>query len=257
LYLPPTYNSSKRYPLLILTHATSNEQRFSLDGGSSNFAAQPTASREIVVLVVNELENLTGVLGSPAEFSVVQSGYESSIDYLSDRGIIDRARVGIQGWSRSGLWVSFLLTHSQYEFAAASLTESLDNGWWSYLCCQNVEAELSNGAAPFGGGFDSWRRLAPSFNLDQIRTPVFMWNQDPTSLWDWYIGLRRLGKPVEYWGLPSATHELTMLGQRLRANELLVDWFDFWLNGREDMKARKRPQYARWREFRIQASEAR
>jgi hypothetical protein len=31
-----------------------------------------------------------------------------------------------------------------------------------------------------------------------------------------------------------------------------VDWFDFWLNGREDPDERKAEQYTGWRQLRIQ-----
>jgi hypothetical protein len=34
---------------------------------------------------------------------------------------------------------------------------------------------------------------------------------------------------------------------RLAIYERAIDWFDFWLNGREDPAPAKREQYSRWR----------
>jgi hypothetical protein len=35
--------------------------------------------------------------------------------------------------------------------------------------------------------------------------------------------------------------------------EGVIDWFSFWLTGREDPSPKKRDQYARWHEFRTLA----
>jgi hypothetical protein len=37
---------------------------------------------------------------------------------------------------------------------------------------------------------------------------------------------------------------------RYISQQPIVDWFDFWLNGREDPQPANAAQYARWRELR-------
>lgn len=59
-----------------------------------------------------------------------------------------------------------------------------------------------------------------------------------------------MGKSVEYWFSPDETHELFEVRRRIRCNQLLVDWFRFWLKGEEDADPAKQEQYARWRQFR-------
>jgi hypothetical protein len=71
-------------------------------------------------------------------------------------------------------------------------------------------------------------------------------------MWDWYAGLKRLGKPVEYGYLPDGQHELFQVGQRVHTNQLLVDWFRFWLKGEEDDDPGKFAQYERWRRLSLQ-----
>jgi dienelactone hydrolase len=42
-------------------------------------------------------ESLRDVLGTPAEWTRVRTGYEAAVDYLDRRGLVDRQRVGIVG----------------------------------------------------------------------------------------------------------------------------------------------------------------
>lgn len=251
LYYPSEYVSGQRYPLVIQTHGFQPEL-FSLDGRARNFAGRALTAHGIAVLQVRE--NIGDVIGRPAEWTRVQAGYEGAIDQLDRMGLIDRERIGIQGWSRTGPHMGYMLTHSSYTFAAAAFTDSGDFGWWWYLAAgapSDIDALF--GAAPFGDGLAAWHRYSPTFNLDRVRAPILMWQgRGVVGLWDWYALLRRLQKPVEYWFLPDATHDVFQVGQRIRTSQLLVDWFRFWLKDEEDLSADKRQQYERWRGFRQQ-----
>jgi hypothetical protein len=81
---------------------------------------------------------------------------------------------------------------------------------------------------------------------------MLMCGDGVTALWDWYVGLRRLGKPVEYWSFPDITHDVFKIDERMRINQLAVDWFRFWLQGEEDPEPGKAGQFARWRTWRQQ-----
>jgi hypothetical protein len=48
----------------------------------------------------------------------------------------------------------------------------------------------------------------------------------------------------------SGTHNLAKPLQKLAHQEMLVDWFDFWLNGHEDGDEAKAEEYRRWRQMR-------
>ena len=130
-------------------------------------------------------------------------------------------------------------------------TDTADFGWWYYMIAgADKSYEAGYGAAPFGDGLRTWQESAATFNLDRMRTPLLMWEVHVESAWDWYAGLRRLRKPVEYWYLPEGNHELFRVSQRLHAGQLMVDWFRFWLQGDEDPSPQKAEQYVRWRELR-------
>jgi dipeptidyl aminopeptidase/acylaminoacyl peptidase len=249
VYFPSGFDPAVRYPVVIQTHGF-DKNKFSLSGVSSNFAAQALAARGIMVLQVAD-EDAVINKGSLSELDSARLVYESAIDYLDARAWIDPQRIGIQGWSRTGPWVGGMLTRSSRRIAAAALTSTTDFGWWYYVSMGARSGESAYGTPPVGQGLDVWREQAATFNVEKVQAPVFMWgNGSVAGLWDWYALLKRLGKPVEYWYLPDGAHEAFKIGERIRMNELLVDWFDFWLRRKEDSDPAKAEQYARWNSLR-------
>jgi dipeptidyl aminopeptidase/acylaminoacyl peptidase len=251
LYYPPSYTPGVRYPLMIQTHGFDPE-RFSLPGIGRNFTGQALSAHGIIVLQV--AERFDAALGYVAEWATVRAGHEGAIDHLAARGLIDPSRVGIQGWSRTGPHTGYMLTQSSYPFAAAAFTSTADIGWLWYIAMgapRSVDALY--GAAPFGEGLKEWAKYVPTFNLDRVSAPVLMLGEGTgRGMWDWYAGLARWGKPVEYWIQPDGVHDVYKVDQRLHHNQLLVDWFRFWLKDEEDADASKAEQYSRWREYRRQ-----
>lgn len=251
LYFPPDYVEGERYPLVILTHGVEKDS-FSPAGYGRNYAAQPLASRGMIVLQVGET-GVEDVLLTPEELPRSREGYESAIDELDRRELIDRNRVGIVGWSRTSWYASYMATHSDYPIAAMMITDGADIGWWTYMNLGVMdEMDLDLGSPPFGKGLEAMLELAPSFSLDRWRAPMLMWSagEDVLDLWDIFEGLRRLGNPVEYWHFPDGTHDLTKISHRRSGGEMMVDWFDFWLNNREVENVGKIEQFRRWRKLR-------
>jgi len=111
-------------------------------------------------------------------------------------------------------------------------------------------ADTFAGTLPYGEGLQKWLERAPGFRTDRITAPVLISAADPQhllSLWGIYAPLRDQHKPVELQYFRSGQHNLTKPLQILAHQELLVDWFDFWLNHHEDPDHRKKGQYERWR----------
>jgi dipeptidyl aminopeptidase/acylaminoacyl peptidase len=259
LYLPPDYTPGRKYPLVIQTHGF-DPHGFWIDGPyTSASAAQPLASRGIVVLQMNDI--FYDSLETPREVDRVISAYESAIDYLDQKGIIDRNRVGLIGFSRTCMYVKYALTHSIHRFAAALVTDGVDAGYFQYLLSYNANPSLASGfdnvigGPPFGDGMALWLKNSPGFLLDKVQTPLQIQAIGPDSIlgeWEWFEGLKRLGKPVELVYLPSGTHVLIRPWDRMVSQGGAVDWFCFWLKGQEQSDPAKVEQYARWRELRTQ-----
>src|SRR5256885_5193718 len=176
LYWPTEYEPGKRYPLLIQTHGF-DPNRFSTDGlneWSSAFAARPLAGEGLFVLQEGRSKIANREVGnSTRESPYSMAEFEGAIDHLDKRGLIDRERVGIVGFSRTEMTVAYTLTHSKYHFAAASLVDGTNAGYFEYLAFPNTDdMHLLNGGAPYGEGLKQWLKNSPAFNLDKVHTPV-------------------------------------------------------------------------------------
>jgi dipeptidyl aminopeptidase/acylaminoacyl peptidase len=257
LYLPPDFKAGVRYPLVIQTHGF-DPQEFSMDGRySTAFSARPLAGKAIVVLQVNDI--LYDSLVTRQEPENAMSVYENAVDLLDTKGIIDPARIGIIGFSRTCFYVKYTLTHSRLHFLAAIAADGVDAGYLQYLVFSNSNAQASDeveaiiGKAPFGAGISRWLQQSPGFMLDKVDTPVLLQALDPSSIlgeWEWFSGLRRLGKPVDLLYLPTGSHVLIQPWHRLASQGTALDWLCFWLKNEEDPAPDKREQYRHWEHFR-------
>jgi dipeptidyl aminopeptidase/acylaminoacyl peptidase len=261
LYYPLDYVPGKRYPLVIQTHGF-NSDRFEINGlfEGAPFAAQALAGSGIMVLQAgyNLLADRSAD-NTSREAAGEISSFEGAIKYLDKRGLIDLERVGIVGFSRTCFHVKYALIHSKYHFAAASVSDGVDFGYFQYLLVANSPmsvvkvAEDINGARPFGSGLNEWFARSPGFNIDKVHTPLLIMAANPTSLlaeWEWFAALVRLGKPVDMIYLRNGDHPLEKPWDRRISQQGTVDWFCFWLKGQEDPDPAKADQYARWRDLR-------
>jgi hypothetical protein len=256
LYFPAEYVPGNKYPLVVQTHGF-DPKGFWIDGSfTTAFAAQALASRGFLVLQVPDLHKWDE---TPAEAPNMAETLERAVEYVDGLGILDRERIGLIGFSRTGLYVHYLLTHSRMAFRAAVIADGSDGGYTQYLQFLNAypftaaDSEMINGGAPFGGGLLLWLRSSPEFFLDQVKTPVLLQvtsTHNLPSMWAPYIGLKRLRKPVELMYLPTGSHIIEKPWDRLASQQSSVDWMAFWLKGEEDTNPLKTEKYRRWRELR-------
>ncbi len=256
LYYPAAYRPGERYPLVIQTHGW-NPTRFWIDGPySTGFIAQPLAGHQIFVL---QLEEETPRMYSPIEGDLEMKGYETAIDYLDKKGLIDPTRVGLIGFSRTDYHVKYALTHSTYTFAAAATAAGFDAGYFQYIAYVRASPsyaesfEAANSGPPFGAALSAWLKQSPGFSLDKVRTPVRLLANGRESLfdqWEWFSGLSRLRKPVEMIYLPEADHVLIKPWERMTVQGGNVAWFVFWLTDQELEDPNDAGQYERWRSMR-------
>lgn len=253
LYWPLDYVAGKKYPLVIQTHGW-NPDRFWMDGPyTTAFAAQAFASKGFFTLQVSDTD--WHLVDTPKEVPAAMAIYDRAIDLLDRKGLIDRARIGIIGFSRTYLYVTYTLTHSKHHFAAAAVADGVDYGYFQYMAISNVDETMAglfdqlNGAPPFGKGLLKWLKVSPAFLMDKIETPLRIQTLYPASLlfdWHWFSGLTRLGKPVEMIYMPEGAHILEKPWDRMISQQGDVDWFCFWLKGEEDPDPAKAEQYKRW-----------
>jgi dipeptidyl aminopeptidase/acylaminoacyl peptidase len=271
LYYPTRYEKGKRYPLVIQTHGYKRDM-FAADGVffTAN-AAQALANAGIMVLQAwdfpeanNEalwLEWVANNISNVGLHQFEQAVYEGAVDHLDSTGLIDRTKVGLIGFSFTAWSVKYALTHPNegYHFAAAAESDGFDGGYFNYIAhgnsaSLNQQFEQSAGGTPWGDGLATWLQEAPGFNIDKVSTPIRMIPLRAESLlndWEWFVLLKRMGKPAELVLIEDGTHTLVKPWDRMVASGGNVDWFRFWLLDEVDPAPEKEAQYARWRELRM------
>jgi dipeptidyl aminopeptidase/acylaminoacyl peptidase len=255
LYLPVGYRPSRRYPLVIQTHGW-NPNKFWIDGPfTSAFAAQALAGAGIVVA---QLDDLRTNMYSMADVETAVQEYDAVIQYLDREGIADSNRVGIIGFSITGASVTYALTHSRYHFAAATLADISDFGYFAYLITANSNPNYSqliervHGGPPAGDTLHAWLDSGLDFGLEKTSTPLRFEAYEPFAIlldWEPFTLLRSLRKAAEMIYLPDGDHVLVKPWNRYTSQQGNVDWFRFWLQRYEDPDPSKRDQYIRWRQL--------
>ncbi len=261
LVKPPDYFPGRRYPLVIQTHGF-NKDEFLVSGGfNTAFAARELAAVEIIVLQVNDQVCTLHYMGSTEEDRCAMRSYESGVRTLVDAGIVDPARIGITGFSQTGLYVMRVLTNGKIHLAAANISDATVGGYLEFLygigdfrgpdLLKNDVGRI--GAAPVDGGLNTWLASSPVFNISEISTPIRFEAVSPTVtsfMWEPFALLRYLRKPAEFVQIDFGTHPLSNPEERLASQGGAIDWFRFWLQDYEDPNPAKTEQYKRWCELR-------
>jgi hypothetical protein len=253
LYWPPGYVAGKKYPLVIQTHGWTPD-RFWMDGPwTTAFAAQALAAAGIFVAQVPDPN--VHLFVTSKEAPTAMAAYEGVVDYLNRRGLIDRSRVGVSGFSRTCWYVTYTLTHSKHRFAAAAIADGVDFSYFQYALDPALASEFEPvyGGPPYGKSLSHWLMQSPAFRMDKVEAPLRIQALGPGSVlgeWHWYTGLSQPGKPVEMIYIPEGSHILEKPWDRMISQQGNVDWFRFWLQGYEDPDPAKVGQYKRWRELR-------
>ncbi len=258
---PPDFVPGHRYPLVIQTHGFPRDQFFRVGYGSETAnAGRALAGRSMLVLQVQEPHSADDGTWREATERGTEV-YLAAVDQLAAEGLVDPTKVGITGYSRAGGFVAKAITEAPDRFAAAAVVNTdlgSQFGYYTYIDYgfpnnSRRIADFFAGSLPYGRGLKDWLDRAPGFNTDKIRAPVLISAGDPQhllSLWNLYAPLLDQHKPVELQYIRNGQHNLTKPLEVLAHQEMLVDWFDFWLCGHEDAEPVKAEQYARWRRLR-------
>lgn len=282
LFVPPSYIEGKRYPLVIQTKPYNGW--FACDEGAGHFpsfAPQPLANAGIMYLGISGLADASQRfedylpagfpgrhgIGSVAEAALNAEIYDSAVEALAERGLIDETKVGLIGFSRTAWYVEYALSHSKIPYRAATLADGVHYSLGEYWLLRNEGTRRAwdsmYGGPPYGATLANWLKYSPSFTVDSIHTPILMEEMGygrsyanetliPLNLaphFELFTALNRLGKPVELYYYPSEGHEPDHPRARLGTLQRNLDWYRFWLQGYVDTRPESAGQYARWRKL--------
>jgi len=279
LFTPPDYQVGKRYPLVI--SATVYGGGFVCDSGDIHlpaFAPLPLAESGMLYLMRTYPPDWTltsqqehypkGYPGGISEAAFQTELWDSAVDKLSGEGIVDRRRVGIIGFSRTGWYTEFALVHGRTPYKAATAVDNVKYSLGEYWLSPRREGTVRGydaiyGGPPYGATRSAWEQYSISFNLDKIHTPLLMEQMGYGRQYDrsiippvplsssleLFAGLTRLNRPVDFFYYPSEEHQPDHPLARLASLQRNIDWYRFWLQGHQDPAPSKASQYSLWLKF--------
>jgi len=230
LIYPPGHERGKRYPLVI-QYGYFFPGKFLIDGPvpTGAYAAQALAGKGMMVL---QMQQPLDVMGQAAELDAYRAGTEAVIDKLHGEKLIDRKRVGLVGFSRSGLYVEHMLLFSDYEIVAATIADGATLNISTFLLLYGMRPpglaqmeKMIDNLKPWADQFSAWKDRISTLNLGNITTPLrferYLDNMNYNfSYWDAYVFLRRMHKPVELMIFPKSDHNMISPRERLEQNHI-------------------------------------
>jgi dipeptidyl aminopeptidase/acylaminoacyl peptidase len=240
LLLPSNYVPGKRYPLLVWVYPgvshSRNLDQFSFGEFPGPLNLQLFATRGYAVLFPDATERVGDRM-----LGLVKSVLPG-VNKVVELGIADPSRLGVIGHSQGGFATLEMLVETN-RFRAAIAADGwanstayygvMDRGGVGY---QNSQAEWQLGGTPWERPL-TYIQNSPIYYLDRIETPLLLIHgseddEHPAFLSDdVFVGLRRLGKRVEYAkyiGEPHAPSDWSYANQVDLARRA-IGWFDMFL----------------------------
>jgi dipeptidyl aminopeptidase/acylaminoacyl peptidase len=279
LLLPPAYSEKQAYPLVI--QAYHEEEKFVCDYGEGHWPSlvpQPLADAGILYLIrtggdefkKEDLDHRPKQYpGGIGEAALQMDIWDSAVRVFALRGWVDPHRVGIIGFSRTGWYTEFILSHSKIHYAAATDTDNVTYSlgtYWLFHSKGIIQSfDAMYGGNPYGADLKNWEDYSATFNIDKIHTPILMEemgygipydNEEAPPLnlsthFDFFTGLNRLNKPVELYYYPMEEHTPDHPLARLYSLQRNVDWYRFWLQNYERPNPEDPQQYERWEHLQV------
>jgi dipeptidyl aminopeptidase/acylaminoacyl peptidase len=238
LVFPQNYDANRKYPMVVAVH-----------GGpaSAMTAAWPKHFFNPLLLSGQGyfvfFPNARGSFGQGEAFTaanVKDFGYGDlldiirGVDYVTDKFLIDKQRLGITGWSYGGFMTMWAVTHTNI-FHAAVAGAGLSN-WQSYY----GENEIDQWMVPYFGAsmYDdpaAYARSSPINFVKNVKTPTLMLVGEldgevpsPQSFEFWHA-LKALGVDTKLIVYHGEGHQFRGVENRRDANLRTAEWFNKYL----------------------------
>jgi Dipeptidyl aminopeptidases/acylaminoacyl-peptidases len=182
-------------------------------------------------------------IGYPGEsaYNAVLSGVTS----LIDEGFVDKDNIGLQGHSWGGYQIAHIITKTDL-FKCAEAGAPVVNMFSAYGGIRwgsgrsrmfQYERTQSRIGATIWDKPLRYLENSPLFFLDKINTPVLILHNDEDGAVPWYqgieffVGMRRLGKPAWLLNYNGEPHWPLKLQNRKDFQLRLAQFFDYYLQG--------------------------
>ena len=244
LTLPPSYDTFKTYPLLVLPHG--GPDGISLD--DFGLFGQLFAQEGFIVFE----PNFRGGIGFGSEMYAANRGRLGDIDYqdimagvdhLIEEGIADPERMVVGGWSYGGYMTNWMIGHTD-RFKAAVSVAGIANTVSMYAQSDINHGELARWE--FKGvpvlNMENYRRSSPIEFLHHCTTPTLILHGEADArvpvfqAWEIYRALTDLGVEVQMVLYPGAGHGISDPNQFVNVMTRWLAWYKRFIH-LDDSKA--------------------
>lgn len=185
-------------------------------------------------------------------YRAAQASVESLIALLDRRGIIDRDRVGMGGFSAGSEAAMWIATNTRLLAAASIASPPYEPSayWMGAMRGRDnprVMREFMQAGPPDEDG-ERWRVIAPALNVSRFSAPLLMQFpvQEVRHAAEFYARLSNTTTPVEMYAFPDEAHVRLQPRHRYAAYRRNLDWFRYWLQNYVDPDPARAEQYQRW-----------
>ena len=241
MYKPENFDPSKKYPMIAYFYERSSDglHSYSAPAPSASTINRTYAVSNGYLIFVPDIPYVEGYPGQSA-YNAVVSGTYSMLDQFD---YIDPERLGLDGQSWGGYQIAYLITQTDL-FACAfsgapvsNMTSAYGGIRWGSGMSRMFQYEETQ--SRIGGTL--WEKPihyienSPIFFVPKVNTPVMIMHNDADGAVPWYQGieffvaLRRLGKPAWMVSYNDEDHNLTKRPNRMDLSIRKMQFFDHYL----------------------------
>ncbi|WP_116787825.1 alpha/beta hydrolase family protein [Flavobacterium psychrotrophum] len=241
LYYPAGYQKDKKYPMVVYIYSklSQNLHEYYNPVSGHPIGFQPVNYINDGYLVL--MPDIKYEVGAPGK-SIVDC-VEAAVNYVTDKGVADKNRIGIIGHSYGGYETCYLISQSKL-FAAAVAGAAVTDVISSYLSVNSDTGDKMDwrfesqqyrlGVSPFED-LQLYLEHSTVLNATKINTPLLSWaGKDDISVdheqgIELHLALRRLGKRNVFLVYPKQGHILTDTNAKTDLSNRTKKWFDHYL----------------------------
>lgn len=242
LYKPENFDPNKKYPVMTYFYDRQIDElnRYYSPAPSASIINIPYFCSRGYLVFVPDTYYTAGHPGKSA-YDYIVSGVEN----LSKNSWVDKDNVGVQGQSWGGYQVAYLITQTNI-FKAAGAGAPVSNMFSAYGGIRwatgnsrqyQYEQTQSRIGKTIWEAPDLYTENSPVLFADKVETPLLIMHNDKDGAVPWYQGieyfmaLRRLGKPVWLLQYNGEEHNLMQRRNRKDLSMRLQQFFDHYLKG--------------------------
>ncbi|QTD41813.1 S9 family peptidase [Sporosarcina sp. Te-1] len=247
LSTPVEFKANKKYPLLVVLHGGPAWASFPIfsDCFNEKYPIEQFIEKGFIVLE----PNYRGSSGYGNEF--LQANYRklgmadygdviAGVDHLIDKGIADKDRVGVMGWSYGGYLSAFCSTTSN-KFKAVSVGGAITN-WSTYYANTDIPyfIKMHLGNDPWNDP-EIYMKTSPMTYIKSACTPTLIQHGEkdvriPTpNAYELYRGLRDMKVDTELIIFKGMAYSPDQPGMKVAIMKQNLMWFSHYILG-ESMK---------------------